>query len=271
MIDFMYSNEGQILMTYGPMADANGDGGFWYCEKATAAQIADGDYFTYRGVKYHGTSYNGRSTPTLTEKTMNSFKGLTVNGFKLTDDEAFSTSCVLNFTNYARRVIGSCLPIGIVKDQGFENQMTSQTGKDSALKVSASLNNGTTKHVSLTYGDDLWYSSMTSSLPLTSQQSTALTADSQATLRSATTKVGSVKTVWSIFTEIIMNGLSTATDGTARSVTANADSGITYKVGTTAAACKEYMESLNIGARVTTFNGAWSSLKTYAQSIGLMN
>jgi putative aldouronate transport system substrate-binding protein len=263
LIDYMYSNDGQILMTYGPMADKDGKNGFWYNEKATSAEIAAGAYFTYKGTKYSGTAYKGGATPTLTENTMNSFKGYEVNGFKVTDDTNLS-GCKLNFTNYARRIIGSCLPIGIVKDQGFENQLTSDTGKDGALKVAAGLDNGTIKHVTLSYGTDLWYSSMTSQLPFTTLESNALTADTQKTLRSSTTKVGSDKKVWSIYTEIIMNGLSS------REVSANADQGITYNVGATAADCATIMAGYGISTRVAQFNSAWSRLQTYAKKLGVM-
>ncbi|MDE6613600.1 MAG: hypothetical protein K2K28_03495 [Clostridia bacterium] len=163
-VDYMFSNDGQILMTYGPQAaaDDNGSvdaaktsgGGFWYANKKTdvsvdtvATKIADANnyaaaqyeikdeykekYFVYKAEVYEGTFYNGRQIPTMTKSSKAMFLASNV-GNK-------------NFTNYARYVIGTTLPIGN-KDQGFEYQCTADCGLDGADIVAIALNNGTVKH-----------------------------------------------------------------------------------------------------------------------------
>ena len=85
-VDYLYSSDGQIVSTYGPMADAQGNGGFWYNEKATADEIAANKYFSFKGEKYSGSDYKGRTTPTITSKVYDSFKGKEVNGWKVTSN-----------------------------------------------------------------------------------------------------------------------------------------------------------------------------------------
>jgi hypothetical protein len=146
--------------------------------------------------------------------------------------------------------------------------MTSETGKDGALKVSAGLTNGTIKHVTLTYGSNLWYSSMTSQLPFSTTESAAITATAQKEIRSITTKVGSDKKVWNIYTEIIMNGLASSDAG--RTVTKNNDSGVEYTVAKTAAGVQAMLTEKGIDTRVSNFNSAWERLATYAYNAGIV-
>jgi putative aldouronate transport system substrate-binding protein len=211
MIDYMYSESGQILMTYGPMstngntADADG---FWYADVATDAQIASGDYFTYEGVKYHGTTFKGKSTPILTDNVLKSFKGETVKGWAVTSNSKVS-GAKLNFTNYARMLIGSTLPVG-VKDQSFENQLTSAIGQTGASKVAAGLVNGTIKSLSLQIdSNNWWYTCVPTGLPILSAHVSILSDSSQDVYKqlTGTAKTSGDKNFYSIFNYIIMNGL----------------------------------------------------------------
>ena len=57
-VDYLYSEDGQIVSTFGPMAkNANGEGGFWYNEvqaNPVETQNEDGtvskNYFTYKEI-----------------------------------------------------------------------------------------------------------------------------------------------------------------------------------------------------------------------------
>lgn len=155
-IDYLYSEDGKIVTTFGPKADnAQSDNGFWYNTQATQAQIDAGKYFTYKGVKYYGTDYKGEITPTITEDMYNSFLG------KRTKEPAAQTPCGAteittttgktakgqkSFTNYARMLIGSTLPM-CVKNQSFEYQCTAKMGKDSAYIVGVAIDKGILNHV----------------------------------------------------------------------------------------------------------------------------
>ncbi|MDE5721155.1 MAG: hypothetical protein K2I30_00225 [Clostridia bacterium] len=170
-VDYMFSTDGQILMTYGPQATANDNGsvdaaktagnGFWYANEQTsispsavANKIADATnyapaqwevkddkdtdnkkfsekYFVYNDKVYTGTFYNGRQIPTMTASSKAMFLNKNVGNN--------------SFTNYARYIIGTTLPIGN-KDQGFEYQCTADCGLDGADIVAIALNNGTIKH-----------------------------------------------------------------------------------------------------------------------------
>ncbi|MDE7083380.1 MAG: hypothetical protein K2O89_06745 [Clostridia bacterium] len=165
-IDYLYSEDGQIVSTYGPMAtNANGDGGFWYNEPAAADAEK---YFTYKGVKYSGTEYKGRITPTVTTKVLQSFMKKEVNGWKVTDTSSVN-GAGLSFTNYARYLIGSTLPVG-VKDQSFESQLTSKAGKVGSDKVGVLLDLGVIKGMSLDMeSGNLWYTCVPSGLPVSDE------------------------------------------------------------------------------------------------------
>ncbi|MGN0804753.1 MAG: hypothetical protein ACI4MS_05165 [Candidatus Coproplasma sp.] len=259
LLDFMYSQEGQILMTYGPMADANGNGGFWYNAPATADQIANGEYFIYRGVKYSGTEYIGRYTPTLTTKTMNLFKGKTVNGWSVSDDAKVSNA-KLNYTNFARKLIGSCLPVGIVKDQGFENQLTAEAGKAGTVIVGYGISNGTIKHPVLQIEKgNYWFTEVLTALPYTSAESSAMTASpAQDKVRGLTSRVGSSKKIYSIFTEMMLNGL------TSREVNTADEKAGKYTMGTTPEACMSLVQDgTNLENRIKNMNAAWQRVLEY--------
>lgn len=189
-IDYIYSSDGQILMTYGPQS-TNGNtnpNGLWYATEATGvslASVVDGtktiaatnyadaqytvsdqykdQYFVYKGKVYTGTYYNGRQIPTMTDE------NLTMFGAAVNDGGGDH-----NFTNYARRDLGSCFPIGN-KDQGFEYQCTSPSGLAGSDIVNVALNNGTIKHQYQTIdSNNYWYTLVPTSFPYDSMTTNAL-------------------------------------------------------------------------------------------------
>lgn len=208
-VDYLYSEDGQIVSTYGPMASsANGTGGFWYNAQATSAEISAGNYFTYKGVKYSGTSYKGKTTPTVTDALYQSFLGKTVNGWSVKDNDNTKAGA-LSFTDYARRVIGSTLPVG-VKDQSFENQLTATSGRTGANRVGVGLALGTIKGLTLEINqNNWWYTCVPTGLPVSSSLvANVLNASDMDNLKYATGTQKDDKNFLSIFNYIILNGLS---------------------------------------------------------------
>lgn len=93
MFDYLYTTEGQYLMTYGPDAwmEHNLDG----------------------SIKM--MTYNGREVPVISEKALTELKDMNKgNG---------------NYTNYYRYYVGATLPIGFIKEQGMEYQTVDAKGK----------------------------------------------------------------------------------------------------------------------------------------------
>lgn len=160
LVDYFFSNDGQILMTYGPQSvNGNDDGsanaatvsgnGFWYGTKVTNAPaeatttvggqkvVTDAYkhmYFAYKNELYTGTYYKGRMIPTMTASSLAMFNNKSLGG--------------QSFTNYARYYIGSALNIGN-KDQGFEYQCTAKCGLAGSDIVNIALVNGTIEHPNL--------------------------------------------------------------------------------------------------------------------------
>lgn len=208
-VDYLYSEDGQIVSTFGPMASsADGDDGFWYNTVATTQQESAGQYFTYKGVKYYGSYYKGEYTPTITSKLYDSFKGKDVNGWNVTDNSVVSNSA-LNFTNYARQLIGSTLPVG-VKSQSFEYQLTSEYGRVGSDKVGQALAMGVIKGLSLEIdADNYWYTCVPTGLPVPQEDQTdILDYSTQTNFKYLTGTQKDNKNFYSIFNWIILNGTS---------------------------------------------------------------
>ncbi|MDE7329640.1 MAG: hypothetical protein K2N30_00885 [Clostridia bacterium] len=164
-IDYLYSEDGQITSTFGPMADAEGNGGFWYGTKATDKEISEGKYFNYKGEKYSGYEYKGKITPKATQQLQNSFRGKEVNGWKLNGASQI-TSSQLSYTDYARVLMGATLPMG-VKNQSLENQLTATRGEAGASKVATALAQGTVKGMTLELDENnYWYTCVPTGLPV---------------------------------------------------------------------------------------------------------
>lgn len=204
-IDYLFSNDGQILMTYGPMSttgNTNPDG-WWYATEASVSlsEVAEqvegseqytikpeyeSQYFVYQNKVYEGMVDYSRAIPALTDINMDFFLGETVNGVSLGAGVLQNMSCANNYTNYARWVLGTTLPIGN-KDQGFEYQCTADCALDGAAIVSDALAKGAIKHVKLSLddSDSMWYMIAPTSLALENNQQSTLRG-SQQTLISGT-------------------------------------------------------------------------------------
>ena len=135
LIDFAYSPEGQILMSYGPDAFIKKD--------------ASGNYVTF--------NFNGKQMPVIADAT-----------YEELWDKAGG-----NYTNYARQYLGSTL--SFVKSQAFEYQCTHVVGKEGAGKISTAIGLGLIKHPALAIDEaNPWYSIVPTSLPTTQAENDAI-------------------------------------------------------------------------------------------------
>lgn len=134
LIDFAYSPEGQILMSYGP--------------DEFIKTKADGSYETF--------NFNGKEMPVISDETYAELweKG---NG---------------SYTDYARKFLGSTL--SFVKSQAFEYQCTHEVGKIGAGYISNAIGLGTIKHPELALTDNAWYTSVPTVLPHTETENTEI-------------------------------------------------------------------------------------------------
>lgn len=200
-IDYLYSNDGQIVATFGPKATSNtSKDGFWYATEAssvsldTVAEKYEGStqyhvkseyasqYFVFKNKVYSGTAYKGTQIPTLTDDVLAFFRGeavTTKNGniLKMSDFGSDLNSLQTNYTDFARGFLGAALPIGN-KNQGFEYQCTAQCGLEGASIVGNALANGVIKHVNLTIDkDNLWYTSVPTTLPYSTVDASTIKND----------------------------------------------------------------------------------------------
>ena len=127
LIDYAYSPEGMILMSYGP--------------DAFIKTNEDGSYVTF--------NFNGQEMPVIADAT-----------FAELWEKASG-----NYTNYARQYLGSTL--SFAKSQAFEYQCTHEVGKEGAGKISVAIGLGTIKHPELAITENPWYTSVPTVLPNT--------------------------------------------------------------------------------------------------------
>jgi putative aldouronate transport system substrate-binding protein len=127
LIDYAYSYEGQILMSYGP--------------DAFIKTNADGSYVTF--------NFNGQQMPVIADATY---------------AELWEKASG-NYTNYARQFLGSTL--SFAKSQAFEYQCTHTVGKEGAGYISVAIGLGTIKHPELALTENPWYTSVPTVLPNT--------------------------------------------------------------------------------------------------------
>ena len=262
-IDYLFSPDGQIAMTYGPKADnKKGDNGFWYNEEATAEQVTAGKYFEYEGKKYYSeTFYAGKYQPTLTENTLKAYLGTeAVYGIeykenKATSGNAWKVGCQRSYTNFARYVIGSALAVGN-KLQSFEYQATCEMGKDGASVVDAAIQKGVLKHpylniaqVKANAGGNLWYLSSPSGLPLTQAEAKYITESCTNLVKTLFSgeKNASTNYLWNI----IANGLGNSTEVAS------------VACGKTGAECIEKINGQNFGTYLGYKRNAFDRLKAY--------
>ena len=134
LIDYAYSPEGQILMSYGP--------------DEFIKKNADGSYVTF--------DFNGTQMPVIADETY----------AELWEKEGG------NYTNYARRYLGSTL--SFLKSQAFEFQCTHEVGREGASKISYAIKFGTIKHPLLEVAENPWYTSIPTVLPNTKEENATL-------------------------------------------------------------------------------------------------
>ena len=127
LLDYAYSEKGQILMSYGP--------------DAFIKTNPDGTYVTFL--------FNGKEMPVISDAT---------------SEELWSKGKG-NYTNYARNFLGSTL--SFVKSQAFEYQCTQAVGKEGAGHISVAIGLGTIKHPELAITANPWYTSVPTVLPNT--------------------------------------------------------------------------------------------------------
>ena len=136
IIDYAYSEKGQILMSYGP--------------DAFIKTNADGSYATF--------DFNGKQMPIIADATY---------------AELWEKASG-NYTNYARQFLGSTL--SFVKSQAFEYQCTHDVGKEGAAKISNAIKYGTIKHPELAISENSWYTIVPTTLPNTKEENDAISA-----------------------------------------------------------------------------------------------
>jgi len=137
LIDFAYSQEGQILMSYGP--------------DAFIKTNADGSYVTF--------DFNGEQWPVIADATY---------------EELWSIGTPGNYTNYARQYLGSTL--SFLKSQAFEYQCTHEVGKEGAGYISKAIALGTIKHPELAMASNPWYTIVPTVLPTSSVENSTLSS-----------------------------------------------------------------------------------------------
>ena len=134
LIDFAYSEKGQILMSYGPDAFIKTD--------------ASGNYETF--------SFNGKQMPVIADDTR---------------AELWEKASG-NYTNYARQYLGSTL--SFLKSQAFEFQCTHEVGQEGAGHISTAIGLGVIKHPELGMADNPWYTIVPTVLPITTVEQTTI-------------------------------------------------------------------------------------------------
>ena len=134
LIDYAYSEEGTILMSYGP--------------DAFIKTNDDGSYVTFL--------FNGKEMPEIADTTR----------------EELWAKAGGNYTNYARQFLGSTL--SFMKSQAFEYQCTTEVGREGAGKISVAIGLGTIKHPLLEVAKNSWYTSVPTVLPTTKEDNQEL-------------------------------------------------------------------------------------------------
>jgi putative aldouronate transport system substrate-binding protein len=150
LIDFAYSEKGQILMSYGP--------------DAFIKTKADGSYETF--------DFNGKQMPVIADATREDL-------WKFTGG---------NYTNFARQYLGSTL--SFVKNQAFEYQCTTAVGQEGAAHISAAIALGVIKHPELALASNSWYTSVPTVLPTTSVENSTIAGYTELTEKFSQQKGG---------------------------------------------------------------------------------
>ena len=141
IIDYAYSPEGMILMSYGP--------------DAFIKTNPDGSYVTFL--------FNGQEMPEIADATR---------------AELWEKASG-NYTNYARQFLGSTL--SFAKSQAFEFQCTTEVGREGAGYISNAIALGTIKHPILAVTENPWYMSVPTVLPTTKAENDMINTYTQLT------------------------------------------------------------------------------------------
>lgn len=299
-IDHLFSNDGQIIATYGQMstngntAEANG---FWYgnyvadlidgdgyvkSEYANIVETHDGiqyvvkkayksQYFTYANKLYTGYDYLGTQVPVLTDNNKTYFYGKEITdaeGGKHKMGESTSgsskagmiTNQAGSYTDYCRAIIGGALPIGN-KSQGFEFQATSGCSLAGTAIVSQALLNGAIKHLTQEVSaDTYWYTCVPTTLPVNSTDGTTL--DSHINLKGSDDDPGLfLNTSKTAYRTNLYLDLMFYGYGADKPVAGNAK---TFQQGlpADAAACLVIANNNHMDERASIYAKGWTQLKT---------
>ncbi len=163
LIDFAFSVQGQITMSYGPDS--------FIKVKDSSVTVKDWDDVAE---KYETFNFNGTQMPVIKDETYAELQKLTGG----------------NYTNYARRYLGSTLN-GFPKSQAFEYQCTNEIGKKGSAVLATAIGAGTISHPVLAINEDnMWYTSIPTTLPTTSAQTDSLKALTDITTNFSSSKGG---------------------------------------------------------------------------------
>ena len=172
LIDFAYSPEGQMLMSYGP-------DGFIKTND-------DGSYVTF--------NFNGKEMPVIADATY---------------AELWEKASG-NYTNYARQYLGSTL--SFVKSQAFEYQCTHEVGREGAGYISTAIALGTIHHPELALAENPWYTSMPTVLPTTTVESDTINSYTDLAQKFSTAKGAENVMVDIIVKGLTIEGFSSAAE-----------------------------------------------------------
>ena len=289
-IDYLFSNDGQLVMTYGPQS-TNGDAnpnGWWYADEATGVELEDvaeqttavssdgehyiqseqwqikseyeGQYFVFNNTVYEGMVDYSRAIPSITTDNKTLFSGGTVNGVKLNDNTTNTLpAAAYNYTNYARHLLGTTLPLGN-KDQGFEYQCTSPCALAGAAVVSQAVANGTIQHVKMTLdeGDTLWYLIAPTSFALDNDQQSIINGAEQTNISGAYFyNSSSADYVTNIYIDLVFYGFDTSKD--------ICGSETLGKIRENGAAFVSFLNGEGLATRINTYSDAWQQTAIYFQ------
>ena len=180
LIDFAYSPEGQILMSYGP--------------DAFIKTNADGSYVTF--------NFNGKDMPEIADATR----------------EELWEKASGNYTNYARFYLGSTLTF--LKSQAFEYQCTQEVGQQGAGYISNAIALGTIKHPELSMASNSWYTIVPTVLPTTTVENSTISGYTELQDRFNQQKDGSnmlLEIIVSGYTDAAMRDAQSTADTVANS------------------------------------------------------
>ncbi len=175
LIDFAYSDRGQVLMSYGP--------------DEFIKTKADGSYETF--------DFNGKQMPVIADATKEDL-------WKYTNG---------NYTNFARQYLGSTL--SFVKNQAFEYQCTTEAGQEGAGHLSKAIALGVIKHPELAVASNSWYTSVPTVLPTTSVENDKISGYTELTEKFSAQKGGDnllVNLIVSGYTDASMTDAASAAD-----------------------------------------------------------